>query len=146
MDAQTGESLQGAHIYLKQQKKGATSDRHGKFKLPVSLDGKTEMRVSYVGYQTQHFQLQLQNDTTLDIRLIQDNRLAEVDIYADRKLSGIETSQMSAVEVPIEEVKKLPMLFGEVDVMKALHTPAPVPEPILPVIFLLLPIMLQGKY
>lgn len=121
MDAQTGESLQGAHIYLKQQKKGATSDRHGKFKLPVSLDGKTEMRVSYVGYQTLHFQLQLQNDTTLDIRLIQDNRLAEVDIYADRKLSGIETSQMSAIEVPIEEVKKLPMLFGEVDVMKALQ-------------------------
>jgi hypothetical protein len=28
---------------------------------------------------------------------------------------------MSAIEVPIEQVKKLPMLFGEVDVMKALQ-------------------------
>ena len=57
-DAQTGESLQGANIYLKQQKRGATSDQQGKFKLTASLNGNTtEMRVSYVGYQTQHFQL-----------------------------------------------------------------------------------------
>lgn len=120
-DAQTGEHLQGANIYLKQQKKGTTSDRQGNFELSVSANGKTEMRVSYVGYQTQHLQLQLQNDTTLHIRLTHDNRLAEVDVYADRQLSGIETSQMSAIEVPIEQVKKLPMLFGEVDVMKALQ-------------------------
>ena len=35
-DAQTGERLQGANIYLKQQKKGTTSDRQGNFELSVS--------------------------------------------------------------------------------------------------------------
>lgn len=120
-DAQTGESLQGANIYLKQQKKGTISNGRGNFRLTLSGGGKTEVRVSYVGYQTQYLHLHLQNDTTLHIRLTHDNRLEEVDVYAYRQLSGIETSQMSAIEVPIEQVKKLPMLFGEVDVMKALQ-------------------------
>ena len=120
-DAQTKESLQGANVYLRKQGKGATSDTEGHFELSLSKGSKVEMTISYVGYQSQNLHLHLTNDTTLNIRLIQDNRLAEVDVYADQKISGIETSQMSAIEVPIEEVKKLPMLFGEVDVMKALQ-------------------------
>lgn len=120
-DAQTGESLQGANIYLKQQKKGTVSDQQGNFKLTLPAGGMTEVKVSYVGYQTQQLQLQLTGDTIMDFRLTHDNRLEEVDIYADRRLAGIETSQMSAIEMPIEQVKKLPMLFGEVDVLKALQ-------------------------
>ena len=121
MDAQTKESLQGANIYLRKQGKGVVSDGQGNFQLSLSSSQKAEMSVSYVGYQTQSIHLSLTSDTVLTIKLVQDNRLAEVDVYADSQLSGIETSQMSAIEVPIEEVKKLPMLFGEVDVMKALQ-------------------------
>ena len=120
-DAQTKESLHGANIYLRKQGKGATSDAGGNFKLSFPKGNKIEMTVSYVGYQSQNLHLQLSNDTLINIALIQNNRLAEVNVYAEQQLSGIETSQMSAIEVPIEQVKKLPMLFGEVDVMKALQ-------------------------
>ena len=120
-DAQTNEQLQGANIYLKQINKGQISDKNGRFTLSLPQNKKLEMTISFVGYQAQQIQLQLQNDTTLNIGLKQDNRLEEVNVYAEQRLSGIETSQMSAIEVPIEQVKKLPMLFGEVDVMKALQ-------------------------
>ena len=120
-DAQTNEQLQGANIYLKQINKGQISDKNGRFTLFLPQNKKLEMTISFVGYQAQQIQLQLQNDTTLNIGLKQDNRLEEVNVYAEQRLSGIETSQMSAIEVPIEQVKKLPMLFGEVDVMKALQ-------------------------
>ena len=120
-DAQTKESLHGANIYLRKQGKGATSDTEGHFKFSLPKGNKVEMTVSYVGYQSQNLHLQLSNDTLINIALIQDNRLAEVNVYAEQQLFGIETSQMSAIEVPIEQVKKLPMLFGEVDVMKALQ-------------------------
>ena len=121
MDAQTKESLHGANIYLRKQSKGATSDVGGHFKLSLPKGNNVEMTISYVGYQSQNLHFRLTNDTLINIALVQDNRLQEVDVYADRQLSGIETSQMSAIEVPIEQVKKLPMLFGEVDVMKALQ-------------------------
>ena len=121
MDAQTKESLHGANIYLRKQSKGATSDVGGHFKLSLPKGNNVEMTISYVGYQSQNLHFRLTNDTLINIALVQDNRLQEVDVYADRQLSGIETSQMSAIEVPIEQVKKVPMLFGEVDVMKALQ-------------------------
>ena len=120
-DAQTNERLHGANIYLKLINKGQVSDKNGRFTLSLPQNKKLEMTISFVGYQAQQIQLQLQNDTTLNIGLKQDNRLEEVNVYAEQRLSGIETSQMSAIEVPIEQVKKLPMLFGEVDVMKALQ-------------------------
>lgn len=120
-DAQTKESLHGANIYLKKQGQGVASGTEGYFKLSLPKGHKVEMTVSYVGYQSQNLRLQLANDTILNIALIQDNRFQEVEVYADRQLSGIETSQMSAIEVPIEQVRKLPMLFGEADVMKALQ-------------------------
>ena len=119
-DMQTSEGLYGANIYVRQQRKGKTSDEQGRFKLRLPKGRKTELEISYVGYQSQTLHLQLQNDTVLNIKLEQDNRLPEVDVYADQ-ISGIGTSQMSAIEMPIEEVKKLPMLFGEVDVMKAIQ-------------------------
>ena len=120
VDAKTSESLYGANIYAQQLRKGETSDGLGRFKLQLPKGRKVELAISYVGYQSQTLRLQLQNDTVLNIRLKQDNRLPEVDVYADQ-ISGIGTSQMSAIEMPIEEVKKLPMLFGEVDVMKAIQ-------------------------
>ena len=119
-DMQTSESLYGANIYARQLKKGETSDGQGRFKLLLPKGRKVDLAISYVGYQSQTLHLQLQNDTVLNIKLKQDNRLPEVDVYADQ-ISGIGTSQMSAIEMPIEEVKKLPMLFGEVDVMKAIQ-------------------------
>lgn len=120
-DAQTSECLQGANIYLKQLKQGQTTDKNGNFRLSLPKGRKVVLTVSYVGYQSQYLHLQLKNDTVLNVRLTQDNRLEEVDVYADRQPFGVETSQMSAIEMPIEQVRKLPSLFGEVDVMKAIQ-------------------------
>ena len=120
-DAQTKEYLYGANIYVEKQKKGTTSNTKGYFKLSLPKGQEIEMTISYVGYQPQNLNFTLTKDTVLNIILTHDNRLPSVDIYADQQLSGIETSQMSAIEVPIEQVKKLPMLFGEVDVMKVLQ-------------------------
>lgn len=120
-DAQTNESLQGANIYLTRLKKGTSTDRQGKFSLTLPQGKEVELAVSYVGYRTQHLQFQLTQDTVLDIRLTQDNRLMEVDVYADYQNFGVESSQMSAVEMPIEQIRKMPMLFGETDVLKAIQ-------------------------
>ena len=119
-DTQTNESLYGANIYVPQLKKGTTSDGQGQFNLQVPKGEKVELAISYVGYQPQTIHLHLENDTLLNIRLTRGTQLAEVNVYADR-ISGIESSQMSAIEMPIEQVKKLPMLFGEADVMKAIQ-------------------------
>lgn len=120
-DAATGEALHGAHVYLQQYRQGQSSDKEGRFKLMLPKHSPVEVTISYVGYTTRRFTLRLSSDTLLNVRLRQDNRLSDVTVYGSRQDFGVESSQMSAVEMPIAEIRKLPMLFGEVDVMKALQ-------------------------
>ena len=52
-DAQTGENLYGANVYVPQLRKGTTSDELGKFKLQLPKGEKLKLAVSYVGYLSQ---------------------------------------------------------------------------------------------
>ena len=61
--------------------------------------------------------------TRRDIRLVkQDLELKEVEITADRAEQRVaEVTQMSSIEIPIEQIKKIPALFGEKDVLKVIQ-------------------------
>lgn len=119
-DAESGEVLQDVNIYSVAQKRGTTADRAGYYRLYLS-SGKVELLYSHVGYTTQRLTLNLTRDTIVDVLLKQDNLLKDVTVYAPRRDFGTKSSQISAIEVPITQIKSIPALFGEVDVMKALQ-------------------------
>lgn len=120
-DSYTGEALQSAHVYAKQEKKAAVSDADGRFSLTLPVAEKMVLTVSYVGYTTREITLEHQQDTTLNIGLKPDNQLPDVRIYAPRIDFGVRNAQMSAVELPVAQIKAMPALFGETDVMKVVQ-------------------------
>ena len=121
-DASTGQPLPEANVYLPDKGMGQTTDRNGRFRLTLpARQGVCRLSVSYVGYRTQQFTLRTDADTLLQVRLVHDNRLPDVQVYAPRHDFGVQNSQMSAIELPVAQVKSLPALFGETDVMKALQ-------------------------
>ena len=63
----------------------------------------------------------LKKDTLINIRLIPAFKLGEVTIRADKAKSAVRSTQMSMTELSSKEIKSLPMLLGEVDVLKALQ-------------------------
>lgn len=121
VDASTQAPLSGANIYLPRYRQGRTSNDNGTFELPVPMGKAVEIQVSYVGYITRTYQISLSKDSLLNVELRQDNRLSEVEVLATKQEFSVESSQMSAIEMPIEQVKRLPSLFGETDVLKALQ-------------------------
>lgn len=121
VDASTREPLSGANVYLPRYRQGQITDEKGCFKLPVPCEKSVEVRISFVGYTGKSYHLTLLKDTVLNVGLHHDNRLSEVEVYAAKQDFGVESSQMSAIELPIEEVRRLPALFGEVDLLKALQ-------------------------
>lgn len=120
-DAVSGAALQGANVYSKSERYGQTTDNAGFFKFHFPPHKPIELIFSYVGYTTQTHLLSPGQDTLLVIKMVQDNRLPDVQVYAPRRDFGVNNSQMSAVELPVAQVKALPALLGEVDVMKALQ-------------------------
>ena len=120
-DAASGAALQGANVYSQSGGYGRITDQAGFFSFRFPAHKPMELIFSYVGYATQTHTLVAERDTLLVVTLIQDNRLPDVQVYAPRRDFGVNNSQMSAVELPVAQVKALPALFGEVDVMKALQ-------------------------
>ena len=118
-DAQTGETLIGATIYDTVSRKGTTTNQHGRYSLTIK-DEHAVVRVSFVGYEKQYIALTLKANQRLDVKLKNAYTLREVVIRGERT-QHLESSQPSVVEVPVEQVKAIPMLFGETDVVKAVQ-------------------------
>jgi len=119
-DSHSGEPLQEANIFYDIQKRGCTSSKTGYYKIYLS-EGGVDLKCSYVGYLTRQFNFVLSHDTIINIILTQDNLLKNVVVYAPLKGFGVNSSQMSSVQVPISQIKSVPALFGEIDVMKVLQ-------------------------
>ena len=119
-DRATGESLISASVFDLASGKGMVTNPYGFYSLTLP-EGAVRLRYSYVGYAPQVVELRLERDTVINIRLGEDNLLQEVTVTGHNADLGLQGAQMSAVEVPVAQLKAVPALLGETDVVKALQ-------------------------
>jgi len=119
-DANNGETLISSSIFDSNSRKGTVSNSYGFYSLTVQK-GLVDLQYSYIGYATQRNSFKLSKDTVINVRMSTSMELSEVTIVGNRKEMGVQGSQMSAIEVPISQIKSVPTLFGETDVIKALQ-------------------------
>lgn len=119
-DAETGEQLIAATVFDELSSKGNATNNFGFYSLTLPK-GKVSLAFSYIGYQTETRAFALQRDTVINIRLTLQNTLQEVVVTGHHSETGVRGSQMSAVEVPIAQIKNIPSLLGENDIIKALQ-------------------------
>lgn len=114
------EILIGGTVYDTISKQGITSNSYGfySFTLPK---GNVNLEYSYVGYLVENRNFVLDRDTVINIDFRKSNVLQEVSVVATRSDIGVKGSQMSAIEVPIAQIKAIPAFLGEVDLIKALQ-------------------------
>lgn len=122
-DAKNGEELIGASVYIDELKTGVATNAYGFYSISVA-PGKYTLVVSYVGYETKRIPVDLTTaDKKINIQLAEEKReLNEVVISGDRpNAANVQETKMSVVKVDIKEVKKIPILLGEVDIIKAVQ-------------------------
>jgi outer membrane receptor for ferrienterochelin and colicin len=76
---------------------------------------------SYIGYKTKVKKIDLIGNQFINVQLSSKVNLDIVEITADKAKRIEQETQMSAVEIPITTLKKVPALMGEVDILKALQ-------------------------
>ncbi|MBO7201443.1 MAG: TonB-dependent receptor, partial [Bacteroidales bacterium] len=118
-DKATGETLIGATVLDEISGKGTVTNAHGRYSLTIHQDS-VKLRISYVGYASQLFSLKPGKATELNVRLEPAVELQTVTIRAERPTDP-KSSQLSAIAIPVEHLKAVPVLFGEVDVLKTLQ-------------------------
>ncbi len=118
-DQQTGETLIGATVFETGSGRGTTTDVNGRYSLTVKSK-EAILRVSFVGYETAFDTVKQGQERKRNYALRPSIRLQEVVVTAQR-VNSRESSQMSAIEIPVEQIKSVPVLFGEADILKAIQ-------------------------
>lgn len=120
VDDESGEALPSASVYAKSLAKGTSTDSDGRFEMAIP-EGKTvDLRISYVGYKETTIQIK-SGSAPVEVRLQRGTELRDVQVYGARHDFGVKSSQMSAQVLTSQQVKEVPALFGEIDVMKSLQ-------------------------
>ncbi len=121
IDGETGEELIGANIYIKELGTGTVANQYGFYSLTFK-EGNYTLGYSFVGYKTLEIEIRLTESKILDIELQKlSTELEEVSVSAERKNDNISSLEMGTVKLPIQAIRRIPALMGEVDVIKALQ-------------------------
>jgi hypothetical protein len=120
-DAKSGERMIGATVYEKASFAGTTSNNYGFYSLPLNR-GRADIVVSYIGYDPIVVSISLTRDTAMNFSLeLSPQQLNEVTITAEGRQSKVESTQMSMIDIPVDKFVRLPVLFGEADVLKVIQ-------------------------
>lgn len=121
-DAGTGQPLAGATVFIKElQSAGAVTDASGTYGFTVR-GGNYTLVAKYIGYEEQQLSVQLLRNKIVNVALVASAySVQEVEVTAARKPPITETAIMGQLELPLETIKTLPVLFGEVDILKTVQ-------------------------
>ena len=119
-DASSGEELIGATIYIEELKSGGTTNVYGFYSLTIPK-GSYHIRFSYIGFESIVIPIDLINNQIHDIELkVFESTLNEVEIKGQADDENIRSAEMGVVKMDIKEINKIPVLFGEQDIIKTL--------------------------
>lgn len=118
-DATSKEILIGALVFDSVTGKGTVSNEFGYYNLMLFSNEPIYIQVSYIGYKKQSFKTRHADSSRYDIYMYPGIELGEVKVTADRMPDITRTTETSTIRLPMREVKMLPNLFGEVDIVKA---------------------------
>jgi len=120
-DAATGEALIAANVIILELGTGTSANEYGFYALSIE-PGSYTLIFSYVGYATISRTIVLEDDMVLDMELRESLlELEEVSISSQRNNSNITQLEMGSTSLPIQSIRKIPALLGEIDVIKAIQ-------------------------
>ena len=117
---QQGKRSLAAMFISRKSSQGAVSNNYGFYSVSAP-PGTYTVIFSYVGYTSLVQQIDLSSNVSFNAELLPSTELKEVHVTSDRKDANVKNTEMGTVSLSIERIKTLPVLFGEVDILKTLQ-------------------------
>lgn len=121
VDAASNESLIGVSVFIPEITKGAVTNEYGYYSLSAPK-GTYKVIYSYIGYNNIEETIELTTDIEKDVLLTESTEsLNEVIVDGSfQKQISIKKPEMSVNKLSISTIKDMPVVLGEVDVIKSL--------------------------
>lgn len=121
-DIDNGETLFGASVFLEGTSIGVVTNEYGFYSL-TAPEGKYTLLVTFMGYTDIQQEINLTQNQQFNFEISEaSTQLDEVEVIADEPERAIlRKPEMSVLKMNIETVKQMPVVLGEVDILKSLQ-------------------------
>jgi hypothetical protein len=116
------ELLPGVNVYVPGSPVATSTNTYGFYSMSFSSKDSTVVSYSFVGYGRKDVKITGTSNQEINVELASTNILDEVVISQARQNDKVsESIQMSQIEVPIAQIKRIPAFFGEKDAIRVLQ-------------------------
>lgn len=119
-DANTNETLIGVSVFVPELNTGNYTNEYGFYSITVPK-GNYTIQISYIGFETLREKIEINQNTKRNFSLKESKlELGEVVITENVYKTSIKKPEMSVNKLAINTIKQMPVLMGEVDIIKSL--------------------------
>ncbi len=115
-EAKSGEPIIGASVFKKDPLVGVVTDQYGFFSFPLPK-GRHEIFINSTGMKATRRQIMLYSDGKLNVEL-RDDIISLKEVVVTGEKNTIENLQTGFANLNIKNIKQIPSIMGEADIMK----------------------------
>lgn len=120
-DSVSGEVLNGGSIRVLGGTEGEVTNSYGYYAIRLP-QGTYTVQYSFIGYVSKTVKISLAQSIQKDIGLTERPvQRKEIVITDKRESENVTKTEMGQIQLQMKRIEKLPVLFGEVDVLKTLQ-------------------------
>jgi hypothetical protein len=121
-DSASGEELIGVIVEVKElPQTGESTNKYGFYSLTLP-EGTYTLLYSYLGYRTDSVKINLNKSTKRNMSMVvAGSSLQEVSIQGAKSNENVTSAQTGMVQLNVKEIAKIPVFFGEKDVLKTMQ-------------------------
>jgi hypothetical protein len=121
LDAKSGENLPNASVQIVGTNKAVNTNNYGFFSISIK-PGTYTIKVTYIGYESLEKSIKVDKNIQQNLELsTRQNIQKEIIVKGKRKDANVKTTDVGMHQLSVESIKKLPVIMGEVDVLKAIQ-------------------------
>lgn len=119
-DHSSNETLIGVNIIFPELQIGTTTNEYGFYSITLT-EGTYNVQISYIGFTTVSETIKMDDNKTLNVKLKESTEnLDEIVLTENVEKLNIRKPQMSLNSLSIHTIKQMPVVLGEVDVIKSI--------------------------
>jgi len=118
-DKKNNESLIGVSISIKEIKAFTTTNEYGFYSLTLPK-GEYTISISYVSYETVSEKISLTQNLRKNYNLAEAGQVLEDVVISEKNKTNTRKPEMSVNKLSISAIKQMPVVLGEVDIIKSI--------------------------
>ena len=118
-DADNNETLIGVRLYIPETKSAIVTNEYGFYSITLP-NGNYTLQINFSGFQSMEEKISLTENLKRNFSLLEESKQLDEILITSKNTANIRKPEMSVNRLSIATIKQMPVVLGEVDLIKSL--------------------------